>query len=59
MVQDNDLDIAHTKHFVLNDDFEIILDNLENNEVIENDLDEVSESVNNIYCTCFLFNYMF
>ena len=39
--------IAHREYFVLNDDFEDILDTLGDNKEIENDFEEVSESVSN------------
>ena len=52
----------HTEYFVLNDDFEDILDTFGDNKEIENDFEEVSESVSNakvIYYTRFLFDHLF
>ena len=55
------VNIAHTKCFVLNQDFEDILNTLENNKEVEYDF-EVSESISTtkvIYYTCFLFDHLF
>ena len=40
-----DVNIAHRRYFVLNDDFEDILDTLGDSKEIENDFEEDSESV--------------
>ena len=57
MAEGEDINIAQTEYFVLNDDFKDILDTLGDNKEIENDFDKGSESEINtkvIYYTCFL-----
>ena len=59
MVEGEDINIAHRKYFVLNDDFEDILDIIEDNKEIGNDFEEASESVSNtkvMYYAC-LFSF--
>ena len=56
------VNIAHTEFFVLNQDFEDILNTLEDNKEVEYDFEEVSESISItkvIYNTCFLFGHLF
>ena len=58
LVEGEDINIAHRKYFVLNDDFEDILDTIWDSKEIGNDFEEDSESVSNtkvIYYACFLF----
>ena len=57
MAEGEDINIAQTEYFVLNDDFKDISDTLGDNKEIENDFEEVSESeikIKVIYYTCFL-----
>ena len=61
MVEGEDINIAHRKYFVLNDDFEDILDTIGDSKEIGNDFEEDSESVSNtkvIYYAC-VFDHLF
>ena len=61
MAESKDVNIAHRKHFVLNDDFEDILDTLGDSKEIGNDFEEDSESVTNTKVTyyAYFFDHLF
>ena len=62
MAEGEDENITHRKYFVLNDNFEDILDTLGNSKEIGNDFEEDSESVSNtkvIYYAYLFFNHLF
>ena len=50
-----DVNIAHRRYFVLNDDFEDILDTLGDSKEIGNDFEEYSESVSNTKLICYAY----
>ena len=58
MVEGKNVNIVHRKYFVLNDDFEDILDTLGDSKEIGNDIEEDYEGVSNtkvIYLCMFFF----
>ena len=62
MAEGEDENITHRKYFVLNDNFEDILDTLGNSKEIGNDFEEDSGSVSNtkvIYYAYLFFNHLF
>ena len=61
MAEGKDVNIAHRKYFVLNDDFEDILDTLGDSKEIGNDFEEDSELVTNTKVTCYphFFDHLF
>ena len=54
-----DVNIAHRRYFVLNDDFEDILDTLGDSKEIGNDFEEYSESVSNTKLICYAYVFFF
>ena len=62
MVKGEDVNVAHTEYFVLNDDFKDILDFKDIFKEIGNDFEEVSESESNtkaIHYAYFRFDHLF
>ena len=61
MAESKEVNIAHRKYFVLNDDFEDILDTLGDSKEIGNRFEENSESVTNTKVTyyAYFFDHLF
>ena len=61
MVEGKNVSIAHRKYFVLNDDFEDILDALGDSKEIGNDIEEDYQGVSNtkVIYLCMFFYHLF